>query len=125
VRPVKKGVLTHILLHAEMDGGYGNTQKVVRSDLKSASFNKELIPVNMRKMRKLVGRLDWQVVGSEWGPYQEFHNYSEESDHERVESFIEDGVEGSGANLVWDTGCKNDQFSKRADNHADQDRHES
>jgi SAM-dependent methyltransferase len=115
----RKGVLTHVWLQAKLDRRYGNTQKDVRSDLKSAGFNKELILANVRKMRKLVGRLEWQGDGSEWGHYEAFHNYSE-SDHELKESFIENCVGKSGAKLVWDIGCNTGQFSKIANNHANQ-----
>lgn len=113
----RSGVLTHVWLQAKLDSRYGNTQKNVRTDLKSAGFNKELILANVRKLRKLLAKLDWQGEGSEWGSYDAFHNYSE-SDHELKESFIEDCVKASQANVVWDIGCNTGQFSKIAARHA-------
>ena len=113
----RSGVLTHVWLQAKLDSRYGSTSQNVRSDLKSAGFNKEMILANIRKMRKLITRLKWQGDGSEWGSYEEFHNYSED-DHLLKESFIEECVAASEANLVWDIGCNTGQFSKIAAAHA-------
>ena len=113
----RSGVLTHVWLQAKLDRRYGSTPKNVRSDLKSAGFNKELILVNVRKLRKLSGKLSWRGDGSEWGSYDAFHNYSK-SDHDLKEGFINDCVANSGANMVWDLGCNTGQFSKIAAQHA-------
>lgn len=114
----RSGVLTHVWLQAKLDSRYGSTSKNVRSDLKSAGFNKELILANVRKMRKLVTKLSWQGDGSEWGSYDSFHNYSE-SDHLLKEEFIEECVDLSHAKLVWDIGCNTGQFAKIAAGRAD------
>ena len=108
-----------LMLQAKLDSRYGSTSQNVRSELKSAGFNKEMILANIRKMRKLVSKLSWQGDGSEWGSYEEFHNYSED-DHLLKESFIEECVAASEANLVWDIGCNTGQFSKIAANNARQ-----
>ncbi len=113
----RSGVLTHVWLQAKLDRRYGNTQKNIRSDLKSAGFNREMILANVRKLRKLSGRLSWQGEGSEWGSYDAFHNYSE-SDHQLKEAFINDSVADSQAHTVWDIGCNTGQFSKIAAQHA-------
>ena len=114
----RSGITTHVWLQAKLDDRYGGTGQNVRSDLKSAGFNKELILVNVRKLKKLVTKLSWQGDGSEWGAYEEFHNYSQ-SDHDLKESFISDSVAGSEAKLVWDIGCNTGQFSKIAARHAE------
>jgi SAM-dependent methyltransferase len=109
----RSGVGSHVWLQAKLESRYGSTQQNVRSDLKSAGFNKEMILANVRKMRKLVGKLDWRGDGSEWGHYEEFHNYSE-GDHDLKETFIADCVASAKADLVWDIGCNTGQFSKIA-----------
>jgi len=109
----RPGVLTHVWLQAKLDTRFGSTSQNVRSELKSAGFNKELILANVRKMKKLVKKLSWRGEGSEWGSYEEFHNYSE-SDHQLKEAFIGECVEASKASLVWDIGCNTGQFSKIA-----------
>ena len=109
----RPGVITHVWLQAKLDSRYGNTPRNVRSDLKSAGFNQELILANVRKLRKQVTKLKWRGEGSEWGSYAEFHNYSA-SDHQRKENFVRECVESSGAGIVCDIGCNTGQFSKIA-----------
>ena len=115
----KKGVFSHVWLQAKLDSRYGSTNKDVKSELKSAGFSKELILANVRKTRKLIQKLSWGGEGSEWGGYEEFHNYSE-SDHVLKESFIDACVRDSGASTVWDIGANTGQFSRIAAKHADQ-----
>lgn len=109
----RKGVLSHVWLQSKLDRRYGGSSENVRSNLKSAGFNKELILVNVRKLQKLVKRLEWQASGSEWGDYTEFHNYSDE-DHRRKEEFIRASVEAEKPAIVWDIGCNTGQFSRIA-----------
>jgi hypothetical protein len=115
----RKGVFSHVWLQAKLDSRYGSTRRDVKTDLKSAGFSKELILANVRKTRKLVSRLSWDGEGSEWGAYEEFHNYSE-SDHALKESFVEDCVRDSGAHTVWDIGANTGQFARIAARHARQ-----
>lgn len=114
----RKGVFSHVWLQAKLDRRYGATSKDVKTELKSAGFGKELILANVRKMQKLIAGLSWGGEGSEWGGYEEFHNYSE-SDHALKEQFIEESVRDSGAKTVWDIGANTGQFSRIAARHAD------
>lgn len=115
----RKGVFSHVWLQAKLDRRYGNTGQNVRADLKSAGFNQAMILANVRKLTRLVKNLSWSGEGSEWGTYEEFHNYSE-SDHRLKESFISESVTASEADIVWDIGCNTGQFSRLA---AQQARH--
>ncbi len=109
----RKGVLSHVWLQSKLDRRYGGTSENVRSDLKSAGFNRELILVNIRKLQRLVKRLEWKAVGSEWGDYTEFHNYSDD-DHVQKEEFIRSAIETEKPTTVWDIGCNTGQFSRIA-----------
>jgi len=109
----RKGVLSHVWLQSKLDRRYGGSSEDVRSSLKSAGFNHELILVNVRKLQKLVQRLDWKATGSEWGDYTEFHNYSTD-DHLRKENFIREVIKAEKPDTVWDIGCNTGQFSRVA-----------
>lgn len=109
----RRGVMSHVWLQSKLDRRYGGSSENVRSNLKSAGFNRELILVNVRKLQKLVKRLKWEAKGSEWGDYTEFHNYSDE-DHGRKEAFIRDAVIAEKPETVWDIGCNTGQFSRIA-----------
>jgi len=97
----------------ELDRRYGGSSEDVRSSLKSAGFNRELILVNVRKLQKLVRKLEWETTDSEWGDYAEFHNYSDD-DHVRKENFIRNAIAAEKPATVWDIGCNTGQFSRIA-----------
>ena len=109
----RKGVMSHVWLQSKLDRRFGGASENVRSSLKSAGFNRELILVNVRKMQKLVKKLEWQAAGSEWGDYTEFHNYSDE-DHVLKEDFIREVIAAEKPATVWDIGCNTGQFSRIA-----------
>ena len=109
----RKGVMSHVWLQAKLDRRYGGSSDNVRSNLKSAGFNRELILVNVRKMQKLVKNLKWEATGSEWGDYTEFHNYSDD-DHVLKEEFIRNAIVNEKPEVVWDIGCNTGQFSRIA-----------
>jgi hypothetical protein len=109
----RKGVISHVWLQSKLDRRYGGSSENVRSSLKSAGFNRELILVNVRKLQKLIKRLNWEPEGSEWGDYAEFHNYSED-DHQHKEKFIRDAITAENPETVWDIGCNTGQFSRIA-----------
>jgi len=109
----RKGVMSHVWLQSKLDRRFGGSSENVRSNLKSAGFNRELILVNVRKLQKLVKKLEWQATGSEWGDYSEFHNYSDE-DHALKEGFISQAIADERPETVWDIGCNTGQFSRIA-----------
>jgi hypothetical protein len=53
----RKGVISHVWLQSKLDRRYGGSSENVRSSLKSAGFNRELILVNVRKLQKLVNKV--------------------------------------------------------------------
>jgi hypothetical protein len=112
----RRGVISHVWLQSRLDRRYGGSSENIRSSLKSAGFNRELILANVRKLQKLVGKLEWEAKGSEWGDYTEFHNYSHE-DHALKEAFISASVQGEKPETVWDIGCNTGQFSRIAAAH--------
>ncbi len=116
---LRKGVGSHVWLQALLDRKYGNSQRNLRNELKNAGLNRELLLSNVRKLKKLLQRLEWKPAGSEWADYTAFHNYSDE-DHAAKAGFVERAVTDSEARLVWDLGCNTGQFSAIAAEHAPQ-----
>ena len=109
----RKGVMSHVWLQSKLDRRYGGSSENVRSNLKSAGFNRELILVNVGKLQKLIGGLRWEAADSEWGNYAEFHNYSAD-DHQLKEDFIREAIMAEQPETVWDIGCNTGQFSRVA-----------
>lgn len=104
----RRGVLTHVVLHDRLEARHADRARDVRSELKAAGFRKELIQANVRRLRKLVGRLEAKRGRSEWAGYRETAPYSDE-DAERKERFVR---AAGPARLVWDLGANDGRFSR-------------
>ncbi len=114
----RAGVMTHVYLQAKLSARYGATRRDLRADLKSAGFNKELVKANTRRLRALIGKLEWDAKTSEWGDYTREHNYSE-ADHATKAGFVKAAVKASKPAVVWDMGANTGQFSRIAARHCD------
>ena len=62
----RAGVFTHVWLQSKLDRRFGRADIDARKELASAGFNQEMILVNIRKTRKLIGKLEWRASGTEW-----------------------------------------------------------
>ena len=56
----RRGVLTHVILHARLERSQADRGGEVKRELKRVGFRKELIQANVRKLHKLVSRLRWE-----------------------------------------------------------------
>jgi len=115
---VRKGVTAHVWLQALLDRKYGKSKRNLRRELKTAGLNRELLLANVRRLLKLLARLEWQASGSEWENYAQFHNYSDE-DHAAKMAFVEQAAADCKASLSWDLGCNTGQFSQIAAQHGE------
>jgi hypothetical protein len=107
----RRGVLTHVILHDRLEAKHADRAGEVRAELKASGFRKELIQANVRRLRKLVGRLSPRRGRSTWAGYREAAPYTDE-DAERKESFVR---EAGQARLVWDLGANDGRFSRAAE----------
>jgi SAM-dependent methyltransferase len=104
----RRGVLAHVVLHARMEAKHATRDRDVRSELKAAGFRRELIRANVRRLRKLVGRLRPRRGRSPWADYREIAPYSDD-DAGRKERFVR---EAGPARLAWDLGCNDGRFAR-------------
>jgi hypothetical protein len=105
---LRRGVLTHVVLHHRLEAKHADRQRDVRSELKKAGFRKELIQANARRLRRLVERLEPKRGRSAWAGYRDLAPYSSE-DVERKDRFVR---EAGPASLAWDLGCNDGRFSR-------------
>lgn len=109
----RAGVFTHGFLQAKAEQRYAQTDRDVKADLKSAGFRRELILSNIRRLEKLVRRLDWKKRRSTWSEYAECNSYQEQ-DREMKVAFVSDIVHTRPWKLAWDLGCNTGRFSRIA-----------
>ena len=109
----RRGVLTNVILHARLERKHAETSRDVRGDLRKAGFRKELIVANVRRLRKLVARLQWAPGRTEWNEYGATTSYSE-GDAERKEQFVREVVHERERGLAWDVGANEGRHARIA-----------
>src|SRR4051794_26342790 len=107
----RRGVLTHVVLHDRLEAKHADRSGEVREELKASGFRKELIEANVKRLQKLVGRLEPKRGRSTWAGYRESAPYEPE-DADRKERFVR---EAGHARLAWDLGCNDGRFSRAVD----------
>ena len=68
---------------------------------------------NVRKMRKLVERLEWDPPEGVWTAYGERNTYTDE-DARRKDEFVRAVATSRSWDLVWDIGANNGRYSRIA-----------
>ena len=110
---LRRGVFTHVYLHARLERGRGETAREVKRELRAAGFKKELIVANVRRLAKLIRRLEWSPSRSTWSGYEPTTSY-EETDARRKEEFVRRAIGSQRWGLVWDLGCNVGRFARLA-----------
>jgi predicted RNA methylase len=108
----RKGVFTNVFLHARLEKRYADKSEQVREEVKRV-FKKELFVSNVRKMRKIVQRLEWDPPQGVWTSYGERNTYTDD-DARRKDEFVRAVATSRDRNLVWDIGANNGRYSRIA-----------
>jgi hypothetical protein len=109
----RRGVLTNVALHARLERKHSASERDVKTELRRAGFRKELIVANVRRLEKLVRRLEWKSGTTEWSGYEATTSY-DEADAARKEAFVREVVHSREWGLVWDIGCNEGRHSRIA-----------
>jgi SAM-dependent methyltransferase len=108
----RRGLTTSVFLHARLDrrdAAHGELKR----ELGRPGLGKQLILANVRKMRKLVARLEWTPPKSVWLTYGDRNTYTDE-DARQKDEFVREVVASRPSRLVWDLGCNNGRHSRIA-----------
>jgi hypothetical protein len=108
----RRGALTHVFLHARLDRRYADRDDV-RGELRQAGFRKELIVANVRKLRSLVEKLEWDPGSSTWSQYDTTTTYASD-DADRKRSFVERVGASRRRSMVWDLGANDATYTRVA-----------
>ena len=110
---LRRGVFMHVYMQSRMQAKYAQTKKDIKGDLRSRGFNKDLIKANVRGLNKIIRKLKWKRVNSEWSDYASSNSYID-IDLDMKAAFVRDVVASRPWDLVWDLGCNTGAFSRIA-----------
>jgi len=113
----RRGVATHVYLQARAQAACGGTTRDVRAELRAAGFDARLIAANARRLRKLVGGLEWRRRQSTWSEYTRDSRY-DAADLATKSEFVRAAAASRRRHLAWDLGCNTGNFSRLAAEHA-------
>jgi hypothetical protein len=114
----RRGVFTHVVLHARLEARYADAGgREVKRDLKRAGSGKALLDANLRKLEKLVRRLEFKPGRTAWTEYGQTNTYSDEEAARKAE-FVRAAAARHTGGLVWDLGCNDGTYSRVAAEHA-------
>jgi hypothetical protein len=113
----RAGVLSHVLLHARLERRHADSNRDLKGELGRAGFKKELIVANVKRLERLVRKLEWRPGASEWSDYGPRGHYSD-SDSEQKDEFVRRVAAEKDWELAWDLGCNDGRFSRIVAEHA-------
>jgi SAM-dependent methyltransferase len=109
----RRGFTTHVFLHARLELRDAGSRSEIKSGLARPGIGKQLILANVRKMRKLVARLDWNPPKGVWVAYGGNNSYTDK-DARQKDEFVRTIATSKSWPLVWDLGCNNGRYSRIA-----------
>jgi precorrin-6B methylase 2 len=107
----RRGVFTHVYLHARAQASLGAGRRDVRTELRRAGFAKALIQHNVRRMRRLVSGLRASDRETQWSQYTRQHGYSAADEAAKIE-FVQQVAARRAWPLVWDLGCNTGAYTR-------------
>jgi hypothetical protein len=108
------GLLFHIHLHARMQKKHAESgANVKHKNSRRVSISKIGLKGIIASLRKAVGRLNWEPVGTEWVDYYQSTNYSDTSFKEKTR-LVKEFLLRVNPKMVWDLGANTGQFSRIA-----------
>lgn len=109
----RRGLTTNVFLHARLEQRDTGSGAEIKRELKRTGAERQLILANVRKMRKLVARLQWDPPAGVWVGYGG-HNTYDAADALRKDAFVREVARSRAWRLTWDLGCNNGRHSRIA-----------
>ena len=113
---LRSGVLAHVALPAALQARYADSREDARETVRKAGFRRELIQVNVDKLRGLVRRLEWKAGRSTWSDYAENTTY-DAAERERKAAFVRRAAALCKGGVCWDLGANTGEYSRVAAEH--------
>ncbi|HVS19062.1 MAG TPA: methyltransferase [Planctomycetota bacterium] len=113
---LRPGVLAHVALPAALQKRFADTREDARETVRRAGFRRELIEINVRKLRALVERLEWRAGSSTWSDYAENTTY-DAGERARKAEFVRRAAAARAGGVGWDLGANTGEYSRVAAEH--------
>lgn len=119
---LRKGVLSHVYLHAKMQARYSQTE-LAEAKLLTENAGNELRPARhthhseamvlgtLQGLRRIVQSLTTLSSRTTWSNYDADHSYGEQS-FDVKKAFVENVISARRRHVVWDLGCNTGTFSR-------------
>jgi SAM-dependent methyltransferase len=114
----RRGVLSHVYLHAAFEARSGAASESIPQSLKSSGFHKDLISANARKLRRIVEKLDWSPPASTWSSYDDLKS-DPTPEIVAKQDLLQSVLSRGRLRTVWDLGCNAGRYSRIAADHAE------
>jgi SAM-dependent methyltransferase len=109
----RRGLTTHVFLHARLEQRDVGSATAIKREVKRTGAERQLILANVRRMRRLVTRLDWTPQAGVWVGYGEHSTY-DDNDARLKDEFVREVATSRTWPLAWDLGCNNGRHSRIA-----------
>ena len=103
------GLATHIHWHAKAQARYAGEKVKARTN----GMSQQALIGLIENLKNTVQAFDWKPVGTDWGEYYTFTNYSD-SAFEEKKRILNDWVEKISPTSVWDMGANTGVFTRIA-----------
>lgn len=110
----KWSLFAHIYLHASAQQRHADNAMSSGVNGKG-NLSKSRLSALVSSLRNSVGKLVWQVNGTEWGDYYENTNYTERSAQHKA-AIIEGYLKQEKPKILWDLGANTGAYSRIASN---------
>jgi len=101
----KPSIMMHIHMHAKSQKKYADKKVGEQKSISAFSLN-----AIIDGLQNAVQSLKWNPVGTEWGEYYTFTNYSD-SAFQTKKDIIKSYIQEANPQMVWDIGANNGEFS--------------
>lgn len=116
---LKKGVFSHVYLHAKSLNHFARKEKAVTSDTPThLRHSKAMVLGLVQGLRRTVASLRSKEAETVWGNYEDTHSY-DDSSYADKKAFVTKHVQQRRWSLAWDLGCNTGTFSKLCSPYSD------
>lgn len=110
---VRPGVFLDVYLQSRLQRAASDRRSSVRREVQRSGFSAAMIRRNVRRLMKVIDRLEWRRDRSTWSEYEREHGY-DEADLAAKRTFVERALARRRWSLVWDLGANTGAYSKLA-----------